>query len=289
MSTDENIDRETVEGFGREWKAFDQSGLGDEEARTTFADYFALFDFTDLGEGFDLGCGSGRWARLVAPRCRFLHLIDPSEAIEVAKRNVKATNVAFHRADAERIPLPDNSQDFGYCLGVLHHIPDPEAAMRNAVAKLKPGAQFLVYIYYALETRPLWFRALWRATDAARHVISRLPFQLRRAVAASIAALVYWPLARFGRPNWPLVEVYRDKSFYTMRTDALDRFGTRLEHRFTKDQIRAMMERCGLVNIRFSDRRPYWVAVGIKSRPAAPDTSTAHRVGASISSPSTSR
>ena len=97
-----------------------------------------------------------------------------------------------------------------------------------------------------------------------RKGIARLPFGIRKPVTSLIAAAVYWPLARFGRPGWPLVEIYRDKSFYTMKTDALDRFGTRLEHRFTRDQIRAMMERSGLTNIRFSDTRPYWVAVGVK-------------------------
>ena len=50
-----------------------------------------------------------------------------------------------------------------------------------------------------------------------------------------------------------------------MRTDALDRFGTRLEHRFTQEQIKQMMEDAGLVNIQFSDIAPYWCALGIKS------------------------
>jgi hypothetical protein len=137
--------------------------------------------------------------------------------------------------------------------------------MRSAVRKLKPGAQFLVYLYYAMETKPAWFRGVWRVSDVARKGISKLPFPIKTRVTSAIAALVYWPLARFGRPNWPLVEIYKSKSFYTMRTDALDRFGTRLEHRFTRDQIRAMMERCGLTQIRFSDNKPYWVAVGIKA------------------------
>lgn len=260
-----NVDQPTVEGFGREWEAYDQSALTDEEASRTFDDYFAIFDFTGLGEGFDLGCGSGRWAKLVAPRVQHLHCIDPSEAIEVAKKNLAGhENVTFHRADAEHIPLADNSQSFGYCLGVLHHIPNPEAALQSAVRKLKPGAQFLVYLYYALETRPVWFRGIWKVADALRKGISRLPFPLRRRVTDLIATVVYWPLARFGRPDWPLVEIYNDKSFYTMRTDALDRFGTRLEHRFTKDQVVTMMKRCGLTKIRVSDRRPYWVAVGLK-------------------------
>ena len=58
---------------------------------------------------------------------------------------------------------------------------------------------------------------------------------------------------------------YRNLGFYTMRTDALDRFGTRLEQRFSRKAIRAMMESAGLMNIRFSDAEPYWVACGIKA------------------------
>ncbi|MCI5211749.1 MAG: SAM-dependent methyltransferase, partial [Candidatus Electrothrix sp. ATG2] len=55
---------------------------------------------------------------------------------------------------------------------------------------------------------------------------------------------------------------YRQYSFYTMRTDARDRFGTPLEKRFTRQQIRAMMQDAGLTDIRFSDNAPYWRAVG---------------------------
>ena len=50
-----------------------------------------------------------------------------------------------------------------------------------------------------------------------------------------------------------------------MRTDARDRFGTPLEQRFTRQQIVQMLERCGLVDIRFSEAEPYWCAVGTKT------------------------
>jgi len=50
-----------------------------------------------------------------------------------------------------------------------------------------------------------------------------------------------------------------------MQTDALDRFGTKLERRFTKKQIRTMMEDAGLANVEFSNNEPFWCAVGIKS------------------------
>ena len=66
-----NIDRQTVAGFGLEWSAFNQAELPVEEHCRVFNEFFSEFPWDDLppgAEGFDLGCGSGRWAALVAPR-----------------------------------------------------------------------------------------------------------------------------------------------------------------------------------------------------------------------------
>jgi len=52
-----------------------------------------------------------------------------------------------------------------------------------------------------------------------------------------------------------------------MRTDALDRFGTRLEQRFTQQQINSMMKHAGLENILFSSEVPFWCAVGYRKKP----------------------
>jgi hypothetical protein len=57
---------------------------------------------------------------------------------------------------------------------------------------------------------------------------------------------------------------YRGLSFYTMRTDALDRFGTGIEQRFTALQIIRMMEEAGLKRITFSNSMPFWCVVGYK-------------------------
>lgn len=275
---DGNIDELTVEGFGEEWSAYDQTLLSNAELSQLFDRYFGIFPFDELGpvaEGFDLGCGSGRWASLVAPRVGRLHCIDPSDkALSVARRRLaNASNVEFHQASVDSIPLADASQDFGYSLGVLHHIPDTQAALASCVSKLKPGAPFLVYLYYSLDNRPAFYRLLWRASDAGRSLISRLPFRLRKATTTLLAALVYFPLARgaalleaggMNVEQLPL-SAYRRSSFYTMRTDALDRFGTRLEQRFSRSEIQAMMEACGLRDVVFSEEVPYWVACGRKA------------------------
>lgn len=272
-----NIDNKVVAGFGDEWSRFDQSALTTEELDRMFDNYFNIFPWEKLPPdaiGFDLGCGSGRWAKLVAPRVGKLYLFDPSEdALAVAKRNLAdASNCEFTLAGAGNIPLDDASCDFGYSLGVLHHIPDTEAGLRGCVSKLKRGAPFLVYLYYSFDNRPAWFRMIWRASNAIRGLVCRLPHGLRYAMSQLFAALIYFPLARTALileklganvAAFPLSQ-YRHNSFYVMRNDALDRFGTRLEKRFSKDEIRAMMERCGLENIAFS-QTSFWTAVGYKS------------------------
>jgi SAM-dependent methyltransferase len=271
-----NIDLATVDSFGDEWARFDQSAMADEEARAIFGEYFAVFPWELLpvnASGFDMGCGSGRWARLMAPRVGHLHCIDPSSALEVARRTLaKNDNVSYHSASVEDVPLPPNSHDFGYSLGVLHHIPDTAAAMCSCVSMIKPGAPFLVYLYYAFDNRPMPFYWVWRFSDLLRNVIHRLPAGAKHFVTGLIAFALYLPLARGSKvlerfnldvSNIPL-SYYRNHSFYTMRTDARDRFGTPLEKRFTKVEIATMMAAAGLRDIRFSSDAPFWCAVGIK-------------------------
>lgn len=274
--TERNVDARTVEGFGDEWQRFDQSDMLASERDTIFEMYFGTFPWEALppsAAGFDLGCGSGRWARLVAPRVGHLHCIDPSEALEVAKRNLRdQPNCSFHRAAVDAIPLDDASMDFGYSLGVLHHVPDTEAGIRSCVRKLKPGAPFLLYIYYAFDNRPWWYYPVWKVSYWMRGAISYLPSTLRYWVCNVLAATVYWPLGRTALlfekagvrvDNFPL-SAYRSRTFYNMRSDALDRFGTALERRFTRAEITAMMERSGLERISFSAGVPFWTAVGYR-------------------------
>lgn len=273
-----NIDAETVDSFGEEWAHFDQSALTGAEWETMFDTYFGIFPFDSLpegAEGFDMGCGSGRWARGVAPRVGRLNCIDPAaSALAVAERNLAGIgNASFHHAGVDTAPLAAASQDFGYSLGVLHHIPDTAAALAACTRLLKPGAPFLLYLYYRFDNRPAWFRALWRLSELFRGSVSRLPDKLKPVATDILAALVYWPLARtawlaekLGANPAPLpLSYYRDKSFYTMRTDSRDRFGTPLEQRFTRAEIAAMMEGAGLTDIRFSEAEPYWVATGRKA------------------------
>ena len=271
-----NIDNKVVDDFGREWEIFTQEKLTNKELEFLFNRYFKILDFSKIGKnsvGFDLGCGTGRWAKFIAKKVKHLHCIDPSEAIEVCRKNLSnLNNCSFHKAGVSALPIVDNSMDFGYSLGVLHHIPDPLQGLINCVEKLKPGAPFLLYIYYSFDNKPKWYFYIWKISDLIRIIISKLPYSFKKIFSFLIALFIYFPFAKFSKifvffkisiKNLPL-SAYQNSSFYTMFTDSYDRFCTRLERRFSKQEITDMMLSSGLEDIVFSDGEPYWVAVAKK-------------------------
>jgi hypothetical protein len=84
--------------------------------------------------------------------------------------------------------------------------------------------------------------------------------------------VVYLPCARISLilnklnidvSSFPL-SYYRNCSFYSMRTDARDRFGTPIEKRFNRSEIIEMCHKAGLENIVFSSNAPYWCFVARK-------------------------
>lgn len=272
-----NTDQNTIKSFGDEWTKYDQSKLSYEDSLRYFKEYFDIFPWKKISKdsvGFDMGCGSGRWAKHIAPKVKILNCIEPSKAIIAAKKNlIEFKNICLIKGDVNSPGIENESQDFGYSLGVLHHIPNTEAAIASCVKLLKPGAPLLLYIYYFFEDRPLWYKQLWLFSNLFRKLISKLPRRLKYISADLIALTIYLPLARFSKilekgsisvKRMPL-SYYKNSSFYTMRTDALDRFGTPLEIRFTKNEIKKICERSGLVNIKFSDSQPFWCCVGYRN------------------------
>jgi len=123
-----NKDEKVIEEFGEEWTKFDYSSMDIDKLNENFDQYFSIFPWNVLPKdavGFDMGCGTGRWAQFVAPKVKTLHCVEPSDAINAAKKNlINNKNVTFRKETTENCSLSPGSQDFGYCLGVLHHIPN---------------------------------------------------------------------------------------------------------------------------------------------------------------------
>lgn len=264
--------RGVVEDFDFEWSQFRATDTVDvTNVYEQYFDQVAPDDLARTGTILDAGCGAGRWAYQVASRGPRVIAMDLGLSIEVAAANTVALErVACVQGDLLHLPLRDGSVDAAYCLGVLHHVEDPAPAMRHIARVVRPGGWILIYLYYALDQRGPAFRALFRAVDLARGGTSRLPRPLLMAVAFLIASFVYWPLARVSRGLAAVgfrrlaallpLSFYSRKSLRFMLNDSVDRFGTRLERRYTRRGIADLMEAAGLSDVRVAATPPYWHA-----------------------------
>jgi SAM-dependent methyltransferase len=272
---DQNLDQQVIDSFGHEWTAFDYSETETDEAlNAQFLAYSSPIDLSQFNSNTsvaaDFGAGSGRWASRLLPYFSLIYALEPSDgAVKVLKKKFsKESRMIILQETVGNNSIPTQSLDLAMSLGVLHHIPDTGLAIKDVATKIKSGGVFLCYLYYKLENKPVLYRGLFWASSSLRWVISRLPYAMRRLIAQTIAGAIYLPLARTSKllvnrgknvSNFPLHH-YADMPFVMLQNDALDRFGTRLEQRFSKKEITEKLAAAGfdLATLKFSDVEPFW-------------------------------
>ncbi|NIW37923.1 MAG: methyltransferase domain-containing protein, partial [Gemmatimonadetes bacterium] len=94
----------------------------------------------------DFGCGSGALSEALAPFVRRIIAVDDSDAMlgEARERLRRFDNVDLRRGALESLPLEDASLDAATLVLVLHHLPDPDAAIREVARCLRPGGRLLI-------------------------------------------------------------------------------------------------------------------------------------------------
>jgi ArsR family transcriptional regulator len=94
----------------------------------------------------DLGCGTGQVASALAPFVSRVIAVDRSgEMLQAARRRLREVrSVEVKRGSLEALPIADDELDAATLLLVLHHLPDPGAALAEAARVLKPGGRLLI-------------------------------------------------------------------------------------------------------------------------------------------------
>ena len=277
-SDGKNIDQSVVDSFGEEWAKFHE--FDDIEIDRLGKMYFDIINDKMVNKNtyaIDIGCGTGRWSKYLLDKVGFMEAVDPSDAVFVADKLIgPANNIRLSKASTDNIPFNDETFDFAMSVGVLHHIPDTQKAMNDCVKKVKTGGYFYVYLYYDLENKGFIFKTILKIVTAMRKLISSLPAIIKKIVCDFIAVSVYMPVILTGRllinlglskmANKLPLNMYQNQPFYIIRNDALDRFGTSLEQRFSRREVQSMMENAGLTEIIIATTLPYWHAVGKREK-----------------------
>jgi SAM-dependent methyltransferase/uncharacterized protein YbaR (Trm112 family) len=275
METDERQVK-TALSFGFEWQRFPEMY---EEWNQSFLDYMQPHGpkFFRGKKVLDAGCGNGRFAYYAAKYGAEVWAVDLGPAVEVARRNTETmAGVQVVQADLQRPPFARESFDFIFSIGVLHHLPDPEAAFQSLLGFLKPGGEIQIYLYWKPEGQPLK-TAMLAGVTAVRKLTTRLPLAAVHALSypAAVAAFAFlvWPyqvLRRFSglarlAERIPMKQ-YASFPFRVCVNDQFDRLSAPIENRYTRKDVADWFDRAGLEEPKVSASYGW---VGTARKPAA--------------------
>jgi SAM-dependent methyltransferase len=87
----------------------------------------------------EMGCGEGNNLQRFTQSVRCIGIDRFKRKLQFANRELHGS--AFASADAAALPFPDASFESVFIRDLLHHLPEPEAALREAVRVLRPGGR----------------------------------------------------------------------------------------------------------------------------------------------------
>lgn len=254
----EGLKERTRRSFGYQWTVF---GEMVEQFAEDFLNYIHPIspDFFAGKRGLDAGCGFGRHIVHAARFGASMVGLDFSRAIERARQITNAVDgVRLVQGDVLQPPFRRGSFDFVYSIGVLHHLPDPEAGFRSLLPLVRPGGAIFVWVYS--KSRMFTNAVLERV----RRITSRLPLRVARPLSL-VGAVLDWTTfimpyrvaRRLAGPGidrfvFPRVRLYARYPFHVVYADWFDRLAAPVRHYFDCDDLAGWASRAGLVNVRIS-------------------------------------
>jgi SAM-dependent methyltransferase len=264
------IGRQTIEDFGEQWTEFsDTSGFfGSKEL---LADFISPFDIRNF-EGrrvADIGAGTGRHVDgILEAGAREVIAVEPSQAIDVIRRRLSKDlggRVIPMQITGDQLP-PTGDIDYVISVGVIHHIPNPAPVVKAAYNALRPGGQFVVWLYgkegnrlYLALVMPIrWFSK--SLPMPALKVLSRL-LDIPLAAYIFVCKKVHW---RFLPLRDYMVAILGRLPADRRRVVIYDQLNPHYAKYYTGAEARALMS-CAPFDVEVHHRRGYsWVVIGTK-------------------------
>ena len=169
--------------------------------------------------GLDAGCGGGRYSlALKSMGIKRMQGVDISaDSIALAsKMNVFEENeVSFKQASVLDLPFDDESFDFVFSNGVLHHTTDTSKGLSELYRVLQPGRDGWLYLYGGKES------LFWDIVDFCRKILTEVPQSFMQTL---MKVLGYSPGRIFHRVDFWYVPI-NNRYFYSEVTAMLDEAG----------------------------------------------------------------
>ena len=267
--------RRTRRMYNFTWRHFGEREVKDQWEKDSY--HYASFIPPGLiggsgRVGLDAGCGGGADLRRIGTTGAAVVGFDLSDGVEVARRLTEdVAGVEVVQGDLHAPPFKPERFDFIYSFGVLHHLPDPQAAFVRLAKLLKPGGPLVTYLYEDRAERSPIDRHLLAAVRVMRRGTSRLPPALLLAFCWAMVPLIWLVFAVPARLlRWrPGPQARRMPFSHTVKwralaADLFDRFAPAVEFRYSERDVRELYERAGFERI---ETRPYrgWVSWGFRS------------------------
>jgi SAM-dependent methyltransferase len=225
----------TAENFGWQWQHFVQ---GDELYADQFLGWIAPVrpEFFQRKVVLEGGCGKGRHTQLAAGwGARDVIGVDLSDAVETAFTATRTLdNAHIVQADIYHLPFA-RVFDYAFSVGVLHHLPDPQAGFRSLTSKVKAGGHLSAWVYGAENNEwitrfidPLREKFSSRMDRRALLHLSKLP----TALMYLATKLIYGPLNRSNGGSRLARQL-----FYNDYLNAISQFGWREQHTIVFDHL----------------------------------------------------
>src|SRR5437667_5486909 len=157
--------------FGFQWQVFARTQLDTGQSHRSEVAFRRRTGFSpeDLAGKLvlDVGCGMGRFADVATRWGARVVGVDLSAAAEVAARNLAGRDFRAFQADVFNLPFAVETFDCIYSIGVLHHTPDCEAAVKVLAQYLRPGGSLAVWLYSG-------YNKWYRFSDLYRKITHRM-------------------------------------------------------------------------------------------------------------------
>ncbi len=251
------VDAQNYAGsFGFQWKIHARTQLDNANSQRSENAFRQRTGFRpeDLAGKLvlDVGCGMGRFAEVATRWGAQVVGIDLSVASEVAAQNLEDRDAAIFQADVFQLPFAENSFDFIYSIGVLHHTPSCEQAVKVLPRLLKPGGRLAVWLYSS-------YNPWYRMSDVYRRVTRRMPQKLLYKLCYGVIPLygvhqVLRKIPLVGRPAsaavaW-LIPMSFNKDAEWRVLDTFDWYSPWYQSKHSYEEVFRWFESCDMEDLR---------------------------------------